>query len=166
MKTITDDVQRYLNGEGEYEGRPVLVTNNDFRVTTGQIYSRLCQDEQFGFAVGRGLVKLGSDQQWRPLSFEEWQQAILGIFTLAKLQEGVSTLTADFKYAMSGKVISITYLGTASIHQEIGRTLRRIEHWHQGSVKSFRILYQDADGLGCEVKWDGENAEVIGSDEK
>jgi hypothetical protein len=73
-----------------------------------------------------------------------------------------SIATADFKYSMSGKVISITYLGTGSIHEEIGRILRRIEHWHQGSVNSFRILYQDADGLGSEVKWDGENAEVIG----
>ena len=73
-----------------------------------------------------------------------------------------STAVADFKYSMSGKVISITYLGTGSIHEEIGRILRRIEHWHQGSVNSFRILYQDADGLGSEVKWDGENAEVIG----
>jgi hypothetical protein len=33
--------------------------------------------------------------------------------------------------------------------------------WHQGSVKSFKILYHDAYGLGGEVKWDGENAEVI-----
>jgi len=33
-------------------------------------------------------------------------------------------------------------------------------------VTSYRILYQDADGLGGEVKWDGENAEVTGSDEK
>jgi hypothetical protein len=41
--------------------------------------------------------------------------------------------------------------------------MRRIEHWHQGSVKSFRILYQNADGLGGEVKWDGENAEVVES---
>jgi hypothetical protein len=89
MKTITDDVQRYLDGEGTFEGRPVLVTNNDFKVTTGQIYSRLCQDSQFGFAIGRGLVKLGSDRQWRPLSFEEWKSAILETFTLAKLQEEV-----------------------------------------------------------------------------
>jgi hypothetical protein len=77
-----------------------------------------------------------------------------------------STAAADFKYSMSGKIISITYLGTRSIHQEIGRILRRIEYWHQGSVKTFRILYQDADGLGGEVTWDGENAEVIGSHEK
>lgn len=66
-----------------------FVVNNDFRVTTGQIYSRLCVDDQFGFAIGKGLVKLGSDRQWRPLSFKEWEEAILGIFTLAKLQEEV-----------------------------------------------------------------------------
>ena len=46
-------------------------------------------------------------------------------------------------------------------HDEIGPILRRIEHWHQGSVTSFRILYQDAAGLGDEVKWDGEKAEAV-----
>jgi hypothetical protein len=69
--------------------------------------------------------------------------------------------TTDFKYSMSGKVISITYLGTGSIHEELGRILRVIEHWHQGSIKSYRILYQDASGLGGEVTWDGEKAEVV-----
>jgi hypothetical protein len=72
-----------------------------------------------------------------------------------------STATVDFKYSMSGKVISITYLGAGSIHEEIGRILPKIEYWHQGSIRSFRILYKDADGLGGEVKWDGENAEAI-----
>jgi hypothetical protein len=62
---------------------------------------------------------------------------------------------------MRAKVISITYLGTGSIHEEIGRILRRIEHWHQASVKSFKILHQDADGLGSEVTCDGEKAEVV-----
>jgi hypothetical protein len=62
---------------------------------------------------------------------------------------------------MKGKVISITYLGTSSINEEIGQILRRIEHWHQGPVTSYRILYQDAAGLGGEVTWGGENAEVI-----
>jgi hypothetical protein len=71
-----------------------------------------------------------------------------------------TTAPADFKYSMLGGVISITYLGAGSIHKEVGRILRRIEHWHQGSVKSYRILYQDADGLGGEVKWDGVKAEV------
>jgi len=40
----------------------------------------------------------------------------------------------------------------------VGRTASR-----GADVKSFRILYQDADGLGGEVKWDGENAKVIAS---
>jgi hypothetical protein len=75
--------------------------------------------------------------------------------------KSTSITAADFKYSMRGKVISITYSGTSSINKEIGRILRRIEHWHQGSVKSFKILYQDPDGLGGEVKWEGENAEVI-----
>jgi hypothetical protein len=72
-----------------------------------------------------------------------------------------TSAVSDFKYSMRAKVITITYLGTGSINKELGRILRRIEHWHQGSVKSFKILHQDADGLGGEVTWDGEKAEVI-----
>jgi hypothetical protein len=72
-----------------------------------------------------------------------------------------TTAAADFTYSIQGKVISITYLGAGSIHKDLERILRKIEYWHQGSVKSYRILYQDADGLGGEVKWDGENAEII-----
>jgi hypothetical protein len=67
-----------------------------------------------------------------------------------------ATSAPDLKYSMRCKVISITYLGMRSINKEIGRILRRIEHWPQGSVQSFKILYQDAYGLGGEVKWDGE----------
>jgi hypothetical protein len=72
-----------------------------------------------------------------------------------------STTATDFKYSMSGKVISITYSGPGSVNQEIGRILRMIEHWHQGSIKSYRLLYQDAAGLGGELTWDGEKAEVV-----
>jgi len=50
-------------------------------------------------------------------------------------------------------------LGT--INHEILRILRKVEYWHQGSIRSFRILKQDADELGGEVKWDGENAEIV-----
>jgi hypothetical protein len=77
--------------------------------------------------------------------------------------ESISSTATDFTYSMRAKVISITYLGAGLIKKEIGRILRRIEHWHQGSIKTYRILYQDAAGLGGEVKWDGENAEVIAS---
>jgi hypothetical protein len=76
-------------------------------------------------------------------------------------QSEATSAAEDFKYSMRGKVISITYLGSASIHEEIGRIMRRIEHWHQGSVKAYRILYQNGEGLGGEVEWDRENAELI-----
>jgi hypothetical protein len=72
-----------------------------------------------------------------------------------------TTVPEDFRYSMRANVISITYLGTSSIHKEIRRILRKIEYWHMGSILSFKILYQDADGVGGEVKWDGENAELI-----
>jgi hypothetical protein len=72
-----------------------------------------------------------------------------------------TTSPADFKYSILGGVISITYLGAGSFHKEVGRILRKIEYWHMGSIQSFRILYQDADGLGGEVTWDGENAEIV-----
>jgi len=62
---------------------------------------------------------------------------------------------------MRAKVISITYSGPGSINDKIERILRKIEYWHQGSITSYRILYQDVAGLGGEVKWDGEEAEVI-----
>ena len=65
-----------------------------------------------------------------------------------------TTVPEDFKYSMQGKVISITYSGTDSINEKIERILRRIEYWHQGSITSYRILYQNATGLGGEVKWD------------
>ena len=66
-----------------------------------------------------------------------------------------------FKYTMRGNVILITYFGASSIVKDIMRILQQIEYWHQGSITSFRILYQDADGIGGEVKWDGEKAEII-----
>jgi hypothetical protein len=74
---------------------------------------------------------------------------------------GRTTVPTDFTYSMRGKVLSIRYLGAGSIHEQLERLLRKIEYWHQGSITSFRIFYQDADGLGGEVKWDGEKAEVI-----
>jgi hypothetical protein len=89
MNTITENVEQYLNGEGKIGDQPVLVTNNDFRVTVGQIYSRLCQDDQYGFAIGKGLVKKGSDRQFRPLSFTEWKEAIVEIFVFARFQGAV-----------------------------------------------------------------------------
>jgi hypothetical protein len=72
-----------------------------------------------------------------------------------------TTVPTDFKYRMQGKVVTITYSGAGLVHKELGRILRKIEYWHQSSVTSYRILYNDAGGLGGEVKWDGETAEVM-----
>ena len=74
-----------------------------------------------------------------------------------------SSSGADFKYSISGKVISITdlKLGKQSFIEGIEKTLREIERFHQGSIASFRILYYDANGLGGEIKWDGQHAEIL-----
>jgi hypothetical protein len=89
MSYITEDIQTYLNGEGKYNGRPLLVTNNNFAVTTGQIYARLCQEDNLAFAIGKGLVTLGTDRQWRQVSYKEWEEVCLRLFAFAKLQEPV-----------------------------------------------------------------------------
>ena len=110
---------------------------------------------QFAITVTHTPGLLGS------LEFWQFANQVVKEGKQITLSSSDSTTATDFKYSMSGKVISITYLGMGSINEEIGRILRRIEYWHQGSVKSFRILYQDADGLDGEVTWDGENAEDI-----
>jgi hypothetical protein len=71
--------------------------------------------------------------------------------------------SADFNYSISGKVISITdlKLGEQSFTEEIEKILRKIEHYHHGSIASFRILYRDSDGMGGEIRWDGQYAEIL-----
>jgi hypothetical protein len=61
----------------------------------------------------------------------------------------------------SGGGDTYSKLGAGSINEEIEQILRRIEHYHKGSMKSYRILYQDVAGLGGEVSWDEENAEIV-----
>jgi hypothetical protein len=67
----------------------------------------------------------------------------------------------DFTYSMKGKVLSITglKLGNQSFTEDIEKVLRKIEHYHQGSIASFRILYRDSDGMGGELSRDQERQE-------
>jgi hypothetical protein len=69
----------------------------------------------------------------------------------------------DFSYSMRGKVISVTGLTLAqtSSIKEIEKVLRQVSHYHQGSIASYRILYTTIDGLGGEIRWDGERAEIL-----
>ena len=48
--------------------------------------------------------------------------------------------------------------GSASVTNDIGNMLRKIEAWHQGSVAGYWIMYKDADGYWDGVEWDGEHA--------
>ena len=59
---------------------------------------------------------------------------------------------ADFTYKITPNVISITDTGSGSrsVSQDIEAVLRKIEHWHQGSISSFKIMFRDGKGFGTE----------------
>lgn len=121
---------------------------------------------RYTLRAGQQAVRAIADEAQLPacLGAAVCQSAFSGVKESKQITLGSSestTFAADFMYSMQGKAISITYLGPGSINEEIGRILRRIEYWHHGPVTSYRILYQDADGLGGEVRWDGENAEIV-----
>jgi hypothetical protein len=67
---------------------------------------------------------------------------------------------ADFTYSIFGNVISIIdlNLGRRSVTNDIEAVLRRIEHWHQGSIAGFRIMYRDSEATWDGIKWDGKTA--------
>jgi 23S rRNA G2069 N7-methylase RlmK/C1962 C5-methylase RlmI len=70
---------------------------------------------------------------------------------------------ANFNYSMRGKMITIagSQPGKGSFVEEIEKALRKITHWHQAPITSFRIFYRDADGMGGEIRWDGQHAEIL-----
>jgi hypothetical protein len=51
-------------------------------------------------------------------------------------------------------------LGNRSVTNDIKDVLRRIEHYHQGSIAGFRIMYPDS-----QCMWDGKNAYFFPSSE-
>jgi len=67
---------------------------------------------------------------------------------------------ADFTYSLSGNVISIVdlNLGNRSLTNDIESVLRKIEHYHQGSIVGFKIMYRDSEGVWDGINWDGEHA--------
>jgi hypothetical protein len=76
---------------------------------------------------------------------------------------------ADFTYSMSPDVIAITDLdlgntitdldlGNKSVTNDIENVLRKIEYWHQGPIKGYRIMYRDSEGIWDGVQWDGRRA--------
>jgi len=74
---------------------------------------------------------------------------------------------ADFTYKISPIVISIsdTGLGSHSALEDIEAVLRKIEHWHQGSIAKFKIMCRDGKGFWHRVRWDGETASCFAPEE-
>jgi hypothetical protein len=65
--------------------------------------------------------------------------------TLSAIVRRQAETHADFTYSISGNVISIVDLdlGNRSVTNDIESVLRKIEHYHQGSIGGFRIMYRD-----------------------
>jgi hypothetical protein len=70
------------------------------------------------------------------------------------------TTKADFTYKITPNAISITdtNLGKLSVANDIDTVLRKIEHWHQGSIDAFKIIYRDEHGVWNGVRWNGQRA--------
>src|SRR6516165_3956832 len=70
---------------------------------------------------------------------------------------------ADFTYKITPKTITITdtTLGKLSVTKDIDAVLRKIEHWHQGSIAAFKIMYRDEHGVWSGVRWNGQRVCVL-----
>jgi hypothetical protein len=81
-------------------------------------------------------------------------------FPLTSTRRGKVTTHADFNYKITPDTIAITDtgLGKLSVANDIDSVLRKIEFWHQGSISSFKITYQDEHGAWKAVRWDGQRA--------
>src|SRR5260370_21292996 len=80
--------------------------------------------------------------------------------TLSAIVRRQAETHADFTYSISGNVISIVdlNLNNRSVTNDIERVLRQIEHYHQGSIGGFKIMYRDSQSIWDGVEWDGERA--------
>jgi hypothetical protein len=69
---------------------------------------------------------------------------------------------ADFTYKITPNTISITdtTLGKLSVTKDIDAVLRKIEHWHQGSIAAFKIMYRDEHGVWNGVQWNAQRASL------
>ena len=82
------------------------------------------------------------------------------------LSEPVRT-RADFTYKISPVMISIvdTGLGSCPVTEDIEAILRKIEHWHQSSIATFKIMCRDGKGYWHGVRWDGKTTSYFALEE-
>jgi hypothetical protein len=57
--------------------------------------------------------------------------------------------------------ITDTTLGKLSVAKDIDAVLRKIEHWHQGSIAAFKIMYRDEHGVWNGVRSNGQRASIF-----
>jgi hypothetical protein len=83
--------------------------------------------------------------------------------TLSAIVRRQAETHADFTYSIRGNVISIVdlNLGNRSVTNDIERVLRKIEHYHQGSIAGFKIMYRDSQNIWDAVEWDGDRAQFF-----
>src|SRR5262245_20065017 len=79
------------------------------------------------------------------------------------LSRGSSWVPGRFHLPMSPDVIAITDLdlGNKSVTNDIENVLRKIEYWHQGPIKGYRIMYRDSERIWDGVHWDGNEATFL-----
>jgi hypothetical protein len=70
---------------------------------------------------------------------------------------------ADFSYKITPNTITITdsTLGKLSVTKDVDAVLRKIEHWHQGSIAAFKIMYRDEHGVWNDIRWNGQRASIF-----
>ena len=70
---------------------------------------------------------------------------------------------ADFTYKIRPNTITITdtTLGRLSVTKDIDAVLRKIEHWHQGSIAGFKIMHRDEHRVWHGVRWNGQRASLF-----
>jgi hypothetical protein len=73
--------------------------------------------------------------------------------TLSAIIERQAETEADFTYSILANVISIVDLNLG-----IESVLRKIEHYHQGSIGGFKMMCRDSEGIWDGIEWDGKRA--------
>jgi hypothetical protein len=63
---------------------------------------------------------------------------------------------------MTPRTIKIqdTGKGKKSVGDDLEAVLRKIEHWHQGSIARYRISCRGTQGAEHLIEWDGQTARV------
>jgi len=83
------------------------------------------------------------------------------IFTKGIIFRKNGALCGSLHPIMPQPARSPTGFGKCPVTEEIEAVLRKIEHWHEGPISSFKILCRDGKGFWHAVRWDGKSASLF-----